>query len=155
MVCGWSVTSLRGVAEFSLAGLPIWWTGFAVCRDTPGYPYRVQVTLEMLVKSIVVKTLPAVPWPTPSFTWRERVGQGPGPAGAGEAGELAGAAGADDAGALLAGGAEEALPPAVVLEELPHPAASTAAQVSTTAGSARRARSRVVSITVPSERSAP
>jgi predicted Zn-dependent protease with MMP-like domain len=93
-----------------------------------------------------------VPWLTPSFTWRERVGQGPGPAGTGEAGELAGAAGADDAGALLAGGAEVALPPAVVLEELPHPAASTAAQVSTTAGNARRARSRVVSITVPSER---
>jgi predicted Zn-dependent protease with MMP-like domain len=92
-----------------------------------------------------------VPWLTPSFTWRERVGQGPGPAG--EDGELAGAAG-DDAGdeaGLLAAGVEGALPLAVVLEELPHPAASTAAQVSVTAGSARRARSRVVSITVPSE----
>jgi hypothetical protein len=89
-----------------------------------------------------------VPWLTPSFTWRERVGQGPGPAGAGEDGELAGAAGADDAGALLAAGAEGVPPLAVVLEELPHPVASTAAQVSATAGSARRARSRVVSITV-------
>jgi len=92
-----------------------------------------------------------VPWLTPSFTWRERVGQGPGPAG--EDGELAGAAGdeAGDEAGLLAAGAEGALPLAVVLEELPHPAASTAAQVSVTAASARRARSRVVSITVPSE----
>jgi len=94
-----------------------------------------------------------VPWPTPSFTWRERVGQGPGPAAPGEDGELAGAAG-DDAGdeaGLLAEGAEGALPLAVLLEELPHPAASTAAQVSAAAGSARRASSRVVSITVPSD----
>ncbi|HEY2305874.1 MAG TPA: hypothetical protein VGI05_08350 [Streptosporangiaceae bacterium] len=91
-----------------------------------------------------------MPWLTPSFTWRERVGQGPGPAGAGEeAGELAGVAGADDeGGALLAAGAEGAPPLAVVLEELPHPVASTAAQVSATVGSARRVRSRVVSITV-------
>ena len=76
VVCGCSVTSSRGVAGFSLAGLPIWLSGFALCRDTPGYPYRVQVTLEMLVKSIAVYTLPAVPWLTPSFTWREWVGQG-------------------------------------------------------------------------------
>jgi len=89
-----------------------------------------------------------VPWLTPSFTWSDRVGQGPGPVGVGAV--LAESAAADDgdaAGALL-GGADEAPPPAVLLEELPHPVASTAAQVSATAGSTRRVRSRVVSITV-------
>jgi len=62
----------------------------------------------------------------------------------------AGAVGADDgdeAGALVAAGAE-ASPAAPLLEELLHPEASTAAQVSATAGRARRVRSRVVSITV-------
>ena len=82
------------------------------------------------------------------------MGQGPGPAGAGESVGEAGGAGADDegeAGALLAGGADAAPLFAVLLVELPHPVASTAAQVSTAAGSARRVRSEVVSITVPSE----
>jgi hypothetical protein len=86
----------------------------------------------------------------PSFTWRERVGQGAGPAGAGEAaGVVAWTAAADVAdfdGELLAVGA---LPLAVVLEELPHPVARAAAQLSTTAGNARRARSRVEFITIP------
>jgi hypothetical protein len=92
-----------------------------------------------------------VPWPTPSFTWRDRVGQGAGPAGAGEAaGVVAWAAGADVAGAEVAALlADGALPLAVVLEELPHPVARAAAQLSTTAGNARRARSRVEFITIP------
>jgi predicted Zn-dependent protease with MMP-like domain len=92
-----------------------------------------------------------VPWLTPSFTWRERVGQGPGPGGAGESVGEAGAVGADDgddAGAPMSVGAGDVLPPAVVLEALPHPVAITAAQVSATAGRTRRARSRGVSITV-------
>src|SRR6266704_2863204 len=95
--------------------------------------------------------LPAVPWLTPSVTWSDRVGQGPG--GADWAGVAAGAAGADDAeaGALLAEGADGALPLAVVLDVLPHPVARTAAQVSAAAGSARRARSRVGCITIPSD----
>jgi hypothetical protein len=92
-----------------------------------------------------------VPWLTPSFTWRERVGQGPGLFGAGEPVGEAGAVAADgggEAGALPVESADGVLPLAVVLEELPHPVASTAAQVSATAGRARRVRSRVVSITV-------
>jgi hypothetical protein len=88
-----------------------------------------------------------VPWLTPSFTWRERVGQGPGPGGAGESVGEAGAEGTDD-GAPMAVGAGGVLPPAVVLEALPHPVAITAAQVSATAGRARRVRSGIVSITV-------
>jgi hypothetical protein len=53
--------------------------------------------------------------------------------------------------ALLGEGAGAVLPlAALLLEELPHPVARTAAQVSATAGNARRARSRVESITIPS-----
>jgi hypothetical protein len=91
-----------------------------------------------------------VPWLTPIFTWRERVGHGPGPGGAGESVGEAGAEEADDgdAGAPVTEGAEDVLPLAVVLEELAHPVAITAAQVSATAGRARRVRSRVVSIAV-------
>src|SRR6266566_6276881 len=96
--------------------------------------------------------LPAVPWPTPSFTWSDRVGQGPGPGGADWAGVAAGTGDAGaGAGALLAEGAGGALPLAVVLDVLPHPVARTAVQVSAAAGSARRARSRVDCITIPSD----
>src|SRR6266700_193286 len=94
--------------------------------------------------------LPAVPWLTPSFTWSDRVGQGPGPGGADWAGVAAGAGDAG-AGALLAEGAGGALPLAVVLDVLPHPVARTAVQVSAAAGSARRTRSRVDCITIPSD----
>ena len=91
-----------------------------------------------------------MPWLAPSFTWRERVGQGLGPFGGGEStgeAEAGGEDGGPEAGALPVD-VDELPPPAVVLEVLPHPVASTAAQVSATAGSARRVRSRVVSITV-------
>jgi hypothetical protein len=91
-----------------------------------------------------------VPWLAPSFTWSERVGQGLGPFGEGEStgeAEAGGADGGPEAGALPVD-VDEVPPPAVVLDELPHPAASMAAQVSATAGRARRVRSRVVSITV-------
>ena len=81
----------------------------------------------------------------------DRVGQGGGPAGAGElAGEAAeaGAAAGVVAGALLAEGAGAALSLAAVLEELPHPAARAATQVSAAAGSARRATRRDEFITI-------
>src|SRR5262252_5928551 len=51
----------------------------------------------MFVKTIVVYTLPAVPWLTPIFTCSDRVGQGPGPDGAAV---VAGAVEAGDAGAV-------------------------------------------------------
>jgi hypothetical protein len=54
----------------------------------------------------------------------------------------------DEAGALPVEFAEGVLPLAVVLDELLHPVAITAAQVSATAGRARRVRSGIVSITV-------
>jgi hypothetical protein len=97
--------------------------------------------------------LPAVPWLTPSLTWSDRVGHGGGPAGPGElAGEAAGAAGADAAGvvagALLTEAAGAEFPLAPVLEELPHPVAKAATQVSAAAGSARRAARRDEFITI-------
>jgi hypothetical protein len=61
-------------------------------------------------------------------------------------------AGAEVAGAEVAAGALLAdcpVPLPVVLEELPHPVARAAVQLSTTAGNARRARSRVEFITIP------
>jgi len=85
-----------------------------------------------------------VPWLAPSFTRRDWVGHGAGPGGVDEAvGEPAGVVGAAGvvAGAPLAEDSDAAslFPP---LPEVPvQPVASTAAQVSATAGNTRRARS--------------
>ena len=109
------------------------------------------VAFEMFVKTIVVYTLPAVPWLTPIFTCSDRVGQGPGPDGAAV---VAGAVEAGDAGAVavvvLSDGAGAAPLPAPVLEELPHAAARAATLASAAAANARRATRRVGSITIPS-----
>jgi hypothetical protein len=96
--------------------------------------------------------LPAVPCVAPSLTWSERVGHGPGPAGAGD--EVLGAAAGESAGdaALVRDDAAGAtvLPLAVVLEELPQAAARAATQVNAAAVTARRATRGVGSITVSS-----
>ena len=44
--------SFRGVAWLSAAGRPICEVGVPPASDTPGYPYSVQVALEIFVKSM-------------------------------------------------------------------------------------------------------
>ena len=131
---GASVTSFRAVAGLSAAARPICLTGLPPARDTPGYPYSVQVALEIFVKSMTWKVLPAAPWASPGFRPRERVGQaGAAPAAVG----LARRCGAGLAAGLLADAAEVALTVIVLvgaaagLPLLPHPAARAAAQRST------------------------
>jgi hypothetical protein len=95
----------------------------------------------MFVKSITVYVLPAAPWASPSFTPRERVGHGGGPAGAWEAGGTAAeVAGAADVGAELAGALEVTVTVATGAgpPEL-QPEASTAMQVRVPPATARRA----------------
>jgi hypothetical protein len=136
------VTSFRAVAWLSAAARPICVTGFPPASETPGYPYSVQLTLEMFVKSMTWNVLPAAPWANPSFKPSERVGQAAAaPATVGLAAPVAGVAGvpgvvlADAAGVALTVivlvGAGAGLPP------LPHPAASAVTQRSAAPASTR------------------
>ena len=129
---GERVISFRAVAWLSAAARPICVTGFPPASDTPGYPYSVQVALEIFVKSMTWNVLPAAPWASPSFRPSERVGQaGAAPATVG----LADAAGVALTVIVFVGeGAGLAL--------LPHPAASAVTQVSAPPASTRRRPAR-------------
>ena len=131
-------------------------TGFPPASDTPGYPYSVQVALEMFVKSMTWYVLPAAPWANPSFRPRERVGQaGAAPATVGVAAPVAvavpvaapvaGVAGVAGVPAAALGDAAGVARTVIVLVGvaaglplLPHPAASAGTQVSAAPASIRR-----------------
>ena len=56
---GARVTTVTGVVLSRLAARPIWVYGGADTSETPGYPYRVHVAPEVLVKTIAWSTPPA------------------------------------------------------------------------------------------------
>jgi hypothetical protein len=139
---GERVTSFRAVVRGFGRGQADLRDWFPPASETPGYPYSVQLTLEMFVKSMTWNVLPAGPCANPSFKPSERVGQAAAaPATVGLAAPVAGVAGvpglvlADAAGVALTVivlvGAGAGLPP------LPHPAASAVTQRSAAPASTR------------------